>query len=99
MFVLRSSGDTLSRENFYKLKARIAEARMLASGIHGRGGNVVDFDMPDDKEQEPEEPEQGKSIRKLFYKGIKKDFVRIHCLGAIQRELTCSPNTEGPLVS
>ena len=59
-FVLRSSGDTLSRENFYKLKARIAEARMLASGIHGRGGNVVDFDMPDDKEQEPQETEQGK---------------------------------------
>jgi len=25
----RSSGDTLTRENFYKLKARIAEARLL----------------------------------------------------------------------
>ena len=66
-FVLRSSGDTLSRENFYKLKARIAEARMLASGIHGRGGNVVDFDMPDDKEQEPEETEQGKHWKVVLH--------------------------------
>ena len=80
--MLRSSGDTLSRENFYKLKARIAEARMLASGIHGRGGNVVDFDMPDDKEQEPEETEQGKSIRQLFCKSTKED-----CVLNVQRQL------------
>ena len=29
----RSSGDTLSRENFYKLKQRLAETRMLAAGL------------------------------------------------------------------
>ena len=28
-FIHRSSGDTLTRENFYKLKAKIAEARLL----------------------------------------------------------------------
>ena len=32
-FNLRSSGDTLSRENFYKLKQRLAETRMLAAGL------------------------------------------------------------------
>ena len=40
---------------------------MLASGIHGRGGNVVDFDMPDDKEQEPEETEQGKHWKVVLH--------------------------------
>ena len=49
-YVFRSSGDTLSRENFYKLKSRIAEARMLASGIHAseaaHDGGFVD-DPPD----------------------------------------------------
>ena len=31
--IFRSSGDTLSRENFYKLKQRLAETRMLAAGL------------------------------------------------------------------
>ena len=33
LYLFRSSGDTLSRENFYKLKTRLAETRMLASGM------------------------------------------------------------------
>ena len=33
MIIFRSSGDTLSRENFYKLKQRLAETRMLAAGL------------------------------------------------------------------
>ena len=33
LLFFRSSGDTLSRENFYKLKQRLAETRMLAAGL------------------------------------------------------------------
>ena len=51
----RSSGDTLSRENFYKLKSRIAEARMLASGIHAAsaaGNEDLGCEEPPDPAEE-----------------------------------------------
>ena len=61
----RSSGDTLTRENFYKMKSRLAEKRLLTMKTSNANGNGITDEDINGQGEEKDKVREGRLLREI----------------------------------